>query len=134
MKFLSLAGTAVAALALTAGAALADGMSSANYSIPVSVINSGGGVASSANYVLTASIGEPIIGSSGGVAATPTMDLRIVGGMKDAKDADVNFGAADAKVDGVVNILDAVTIARGIAGGTIGGTGLEAGFLPAALQ
>jgi hypothetical protein len=127
-------GLAAGALALTGASAFAQGMSSANYSIPVSVINAGGGVASSANYTLTASIGEPIIGPTGGVAAAPGSVLRIAAGLKNSKDADVNFSASDAKLDGVVNILDAVTIARGISSGTIGGISLNAGFLPAALN
>jgi hypothetical protein len=134
MRFFSMVGLAAGVFALAGGSAFAQGMSSANYSIPVSVINSGGGVASSANYTLTASIGEPIIGPTGGVAAGPPSVLRIAGGLKNSKDADVNFSASDAKIDGIVNILDAVTIARGIAAGTIGGIGLDAGFLPAALD
>lgn len=133
MKSFSLAGIAVAALALCAGSSFAQGMSSPNYSIPVSVLNSGGGVASSANYTLIASIGEPFIGTMGGIAVTPAVDLRIAGGMKSSRDADVNFGAADARVDGVINILDAVTIARSITNGGVG-VQLDAGFLPAALQ
>jgi hypothetical protein len=133
MKLFSVASLA-AVFAVAGGSAFAQGMSSANYSIPSSVINAGGGVASSANYVLTASIGEAIIGPTGGVLAAPPSVLRISGGLKNSQDADVNFGASDAKVDGLVNILDAVTISKAITNGTLGGTSLNAGFLPTTLN
>ncbi len=137
------------AVLLVAGASLvgrsadAQGMSSANYSIPVAVINSGGGVMSSANYTLVASIGEPVVGFSTSARGDVNRDglvnhgdvqtvLRISSGGKNAGDADVNFGEADADANSRIELLDAETLLRRL--GTGSGFRLDAGFLSAAFQ
>ncbi|HEY3268305.1 MAG TPA: hypothetical protein VGM37_15405 [Armatimonadota bacterium] len=93
----------VAAAGFLAGAAChAQGMSSANYKIPTYVINSGGGVASSANYQLVASIGEPIIGPIG---TTPPDNYKVDAGFL-ATLVQVIGMPGDVNADGVVDVED----------------------------
>jgi hypothetical protein len=138
-----LTGLLVVGALLAGQPANAQGMSSTNYSIPVAVINSGGGVMSSANYTLIASIGEPVIGASVSIRGDVNRDglvnsadvstvMRIAEGAKRATDADVDFGQADTDANAKIDLLDALTLGRRLGSGS--GFRLDAGFLPAALQ
>jgi len=120
-------------------------MSSANYNIPGAVINTGGGVMSSANYTLVASIGEPIVGLTTAITGDVNKDgfvnagdvgtvLRISGGNKNSADSDVNFSAADADASTKIDLLDAEKLLKLIQSGTGTGFRLDAGFIPAAFQ
>jgi len=112
---------AVVAIAFVVGSdAVAQGMSSANYRIPSSVIASGGATMTSTNYTLTATVGEPVVGPSTGVnvklnagfiatlmsvigtkgdvnrdgvidATDVNILLKITGGLKNSDDLDVDF-------------------------------------------
>ncbi|HEY3414741.1 MAG TPA: hypothetical protein VGM51_17010 [Armatimonadota bacterium] len=92
------------------------GMSSANYRIPTSVINSGGGIASSTNYTLIASIGEPVIGLIG---TAPTDNYRVNAGFL-ATLVQVMGTPGDLNYDGKVDFEDvklALRISAGLANG-----------------
>ena len=143
VKYIWISAILAAGAFLVGSPADAQGMSSTNYSIPVAVINSGGGVMSSANYTLVASIGEPVIGLSTSARGDVNRDglvnqadvqsvLRIASGGKRATDADVNFGEADADANTRIELLDAETLLRRL--GTGSGFRLDAGFLAAAFQ
>ncbi len=114
MKTLSaLAGTAALAIA---AAAVAGEMSSANYSIKWDVTDSGGGTATSTNYVITDSIGQSTaIGTSSsanyvlvaGFQAPPDFDADQVKDFMDNCTLDPNPGQLDTNMDGFGNICDA---------------------------
>jgi hypothetical protein len=108
------------------------GMSSANYRIPTSVVNSGGGAASSTNYTLIASIGEPIIGLIG---TNPPDNYKINAGFL-ATLIQVIGSPGDLNDDGVVDINDvklALQISAGLANGAYPGVNFPNGdVVPAA--
>jgi hypothetical protein len=103
----------VAVSALVCGAAHAQGLSSANYSIPVYVINSGGGAMSSANYTLVASIGEPVIGD--GASANYKGSWGFLAGLL----ATIGM-RGDVNRDGLINAADVAMLLE-ISGGLLSG-------------
>lgn len=111
----------VAVSALALGAAHAQGLSSANYRIPAYVINSGGGVMSSANYTLVASIGEPVVGDgtsanykgSWGFLASLLASIGIRG---------------DVNRDGVIDTADVAMLLR-VSGGLLSSTDASVDFV-----
>lgn len=127
MKSLFATAAAMVLLASVISSARAQiGMSSANYRIPTSVINSGGGTASSTNYTLVASIGEPIIGLIG---TAPTDNYRINAGFL-ATLIQVIGSPGDLNYDGVVDINDvklALQISAGLANGAYPGVNFPNG-------
>lgn len=146
MRFRMLAGLLLVGAWLAGQTAHAQGMSSANYQIPSMVINSGGGTASSANYQMIVSIGEPVIGPTSSAAfqanlgflatlasfvaapgdlngdgvvniADVKLALQISAGLSNAAAPGVNFGAGDVVgPDGKIAIMDADKILRIING------------------
>ena len=101
-------------------------MSSANFRIPTSVINSGGGTASSTNYTLIASIGEPVIGLIG---TAPTDNYRVNAGFL-ATLIQVIGSPGDLNYDGVVDFNDvklALQIAAGLSSGAYPGVNFPKG-------
>jgi acetamidase/formamidase len=127
MKFLLATGAALVLVVSAISAARAQiGMSSANYRIPTSVINSGGGTASSTNYTLIASIGEPVIGLIG---TTPPDNYKLNAGFL-ATLIQVIGSPGDLNYDGLVDINDvklALQIAAGLASGAYPGVNFPSG-------
>ncbi|NNF61387.1 MAG: hypothetical protein HKN06_08670 [Gammaproteobacteria bacterium] len=105
----------LAALLLLAGAHAGE-MSSANYSISWDVTDGGGGLMTSASYVLVDSVGQPsAIGASSsasyiltaGFHAAPDTDTDLVRDFLDNCSLDPNSDQFDSNSDGFGNICDA---------------------------
>ena len=100
---------------LLSATAAAEPMSSANYRISWDVFDGGGGTMSSANYVLTDSVGQPSpIGTAtsanyvleGGFQAPPDFDADLVKDFMDNCTLDPNTDQRDTNSDGYGNICD----------------------------
>ncbi len=104
-----------AAIVASANLSLAEPMTSTNYGVAWSVVDSGGGPSMSANYGLESSVAQPsALGTSAstgyeitpGFFATPDSDVDLVRDFMDNCIYDANTSQLDSNGDGYGNLCD----------------------------